>query len=934
MKTGTTVFFEDIDLGLGVEVSGLISSTMMELQAIALALKCVPPFHSVNLFLDSQATLDAYKSELMLGCPDFRNRCWVERHHISNVIRYKNLDVDWIKVRGHSGVLGNERANTLAKAAVSSGVHLPHRIDEHFLKAGGTVVSGNSRHFVHDVFHSIHRAYWEISSGSWVLVDSLRANVDWFSAHTADSQTYFMKALYHRLPVAVQKHLYDKGYPSVMCLFCGNVEISDHVFSCPFDAGDHVWLMNAHASVWEMHSGLSYSTSCVLQLLSACISNAVVDVAICKGFVFNKWYHESFSVFKDSKTVAQNIMAFVRDFCLAFRNDIWLVYAKHRAVIEKGGLIPCDGFIPVLVSGLLSVLLSSVVRLLGITDAIESNPFVVGPAATMSGLSVKRRSARVLTTGSVGSGLTQKVKKPLSGVKLSSADKNLKDSGPVSMDGQFTSMDMDGEASDGRATSDSQMNTPNVKHFNTGAAISFFLSSINYDIDDEEKVEVAVKKSFALNINFLAVEEKSAMAKTQVIRKLFSGINGFGGATTSSKFEEIIRSMFTLSESMEKAASLAKENNIIVNSNLKRQRIHSDWVVVIKKISMNMPKEIIVATVSEFKKIKSIKIQLIGLWQKAVVEFAELEQAVFLAARWSFLIGAGKKTCVINWSLETGNRICCAVVCFDSNKVLESAFHTEPIFGGVKLSWARLNLVCCEWCGKFGHSALKCDAEVASALKFSKFFIRPANLDTRLQLAKLYIKKNIPIFRSVAFGGKSWAQVVSVASVSHGFCAGSGSSSSSSSALSSDGAPPPLSVVNSPLSVCLALLECSVRLLSDQILNILFHLDNIGSAPLAPFSQMVPSVVVSQSPTSVPLVVANSGLDFDMAVDDLFVQLTFLSPGITDLLLGLSSSKVLTFKVGGLKSKLVAFDISIGLILAKLDQLCAGSGSLVIFSLQ
>ncbi|KAG9305648.1 hypothetical protein G9A89_022570 [Geosiphon pyriformis] len=155
-----------------------------------------------------------------------------------------------------------------------------------------------------------------------------------------------------------------------MCLFCGNVEISDHVFSCPFDAGDYARLMNAHASVWETHSDLSYLTSCVSQLLSACTSNAVVGAAICKGFVFNEWYHESFSVFKDSKMAAQNIVAFVRDFCLAFHDDIWLVRVKHRAIMEKSGFISRDGSIPVSVSGLPSVLSSSVIRLLGITDAI------------------------------------------------------------------------------------------------------------------------------------------------------------------------------------------------------------------------------------------------------------------------------------------------------------------------------------------------------------------------------------------------------------------------------------------------------------------------------------------------------------------------------------------------------------------------------------
>ncbi|KAG9305740.1 hypothetical protein G9A89_005138 [Geosiphon pyriformis] len=387
MKAGATVFFGDIDLGLGVEVSGLVSSTMVELQAIALALKCVSPSHSVNLFSDSQAALDACKSDLLLGHPDFRNWCWVECRHISNVIYCKNLDVSWIKVRDHSGVLGNECADILARAAASSGVHLPYRIDEHFLRTGGAVVFGNSKHFVHGVFHSIHCAHWEVGSGSRVLVDCLRADVNWSRSYlvwhpdshlaagftstcTASSQTYFMKALHHCLLVAVYKQLYSKEYPSVRCLFCGDVEISDHVFSCPFDAGNRARLMNAHASVWETHSGLSRSTSCVSQSLSNCASNAVVSMAICKGFVFNEWYHEFFSVFKNSKAAAQNIVAFVRKLCFAFCDEIWLVRVKHRAVMKKGGLIPCDGSIPISVSGLPLVLSSSVVRLLGIVDAL------------------------------------------------------------------------------------------------------------------------------------------------------------------------------------------------------------------------------------------------------------------------------------------------------------------------------------------------------------------------------------------------------------------------------------------------------------------------------------------------------------------------------------------------------------------------------------
>ncbi|KAG9300223.1 hypothetical protein G9A89_002669 [Geosiphon pyriformis] len=189
------------------------------------------------------------------------------------------------------------------------------------------------------------------------------------SIRTASCHTYFMKALYHRLSVAVRKYLYDRRYPNVVCLFCGNVEISDHIFSCSQDAIGHVRLLDTHASAWKALSGLSRSFSCVSQVLASCISEVKIGVALCKGFVFNDWFQESVSVFKDSKEDTKRIVGFVHEFCLAFQDDIWLVCAKHRAFIERHGLIPHDGFVPVSISGLPVAFSADMIRLLSIAEA-------------------------------------------------------------------------------------------------------------------------------------------------------------------------------------------------------------------------------------------------------------------------------------------------------------------------------------------------------------------------------------------------------------------------------------------------------------------------------------------------------------------------------------------------------------------------------------
>ncbi|KAG9286479.1 hypothetical protein G9A89_014645 [Geosiphon pyriformis] len=186
---------------------------------------------------------------------------------------------------------------------------------------------------------------------------------------TAGCRTYFMKALHHWLSVAVRKRLYDRSYPSVVCLLCGDVETSDHVFSCPQDAVGHARLLGAHASTWKALSGLSRSSSCVLQALASCVFEVGVGVALCKGFVFDEWFRESISVFKNSREGAKKIVSFVRKFCLAFQDDVWLARARHRVFMEKHGLISRDGSTPTSVSGLPKVFLAGVIKLLGVAEA-------------------------------------------------------------------------------------------------------------------------------------------------------------------------------------------------------------------------------------------------------------------------------------------------------------------------------------------------------------------------------------------------------------------------------------------------------------------------------------------------------------------------------------------------------------------------------------
>ncbi|KAG9293967.1 hypothetical protein G9A89_019305 [Geosiphon pyriformis] len=322
-RAGAAVFFKNINLGLDVSVQGLMSSTLVELQAIALVLECVSVACSVHLLTDTVSL---------------------------------------------------------------SGWYLPPCVNEHFLLADGGVVSGNSRHFVRDVFYAVCRACWEVRSGSRFLDSDLCSDVNWLCSSrvwhsdlhmatdftnrlTANTQTYFMKALYCQLPIAVRKHIYDKYYPNVLYLYCGEVEVSDHVFSCVVNDSACCQVLESCMSSWRVLSGLSLPSLGVLQLLSTCALNFLVFSALYKGFVFNSWLWEAISVFHDPKITCIRISDFVQSICLAFRNNIWLVRAKHRAFMEKNGLISVNGSILILVSGLVSGFSAGVIKLLGIAEA-------------------------------------------------------------------------------------------------------------------------------------------------------------------------------------------------------------------------------------------------------------------------------------------------------------------------------------------------------------------------------------------------------------------------------------------------------------------------------------------------------------------------------------------------------------------------------------
>ncbi|KAG9304581.1 hypothetical protein G9A89_020145 [Geosiphon pyriformis] len=365
---GTAAYFPIINCSIGVRVRGLLSSILIELQTVILVLECVFSSSTVLVHLDSQAAIDACVSELSLLVPNFQVLCWMERRHIFNLVREKNLSVSWIKVKDYSGVYGNVEADTAAGAATCSRFSLSIGMREWLLIAEDLVVSDNAHHFVKNMFRSVCCMHWKTGPGHNVIQSSLIECMDWnATSRFSVLQSYLIKAVHHHLPVAVRKRLYDKNYPGVLCLLCREVELPDYVFFCVINANVHNKILAETAAFWVslMDSCVSLS-SAVLWFLGCCSSDISLYLAICKGFVMSNWCLEAIEILENRKLAVGIVVNFLRSIAEMHYCRVWLIRSSYKVSMEKVGLVGNNRIILGLSYCKTAVLSDGMVQLLGV----------------------------------------------------------------------------------------------------------------------------------------------------------------------------------------------------------------------------------------------------------------------------------------------------------------------------------------------------------------------------------------------------------------------------------------------------------------------------------------------------------------------------------------------------------------------------------------
>ncbi|KAG9297197.1 hypothetical protein G9A89_019478 [Geosiphon pyriformis] len=334
--------------------------------------------------------------------------------------------------------------------------------------------------------------------------------------------------------------------------------------------------------------------------------------------------------------------------------------------------------------------------------------------------------------------------------------------------------------------------------------------------------------------------------------------------------------------SLNKAKELVICKKILVNNNVRKLGIHSNQEIIVKEIPVDLFRSAVESVFSKFNKVVLIKMQLIDLWQKALVEFDSSEVASSVVAlavedkqSWvlrnqhrvllytlsvdttahdlsGLLDSYGRKTCFIGRNLSSYVHDRCAVICFTDETSKLAAIGSVSVFKSTSLQWAGLFLACCTKCKQFGHISDVCSSDEISGIH-EKWMVTDQDW---VHLAGIYKKKQASIAHPVSFGGKTWAQVT-------------GGFFSCVAPLVFFGAILFFAVENSLFTSALpgihdlygylVSLECSLELLADQISGILVKLGFLELVPLAATFDVSPSKV---------LVTVVPDLDLDMVLDD------------------------------------------------------------------
>ncbi|GBC11223.2 ribonuclease H-like domain-containing protein [Rhizophagus irregularis DAOM 181602=DAOM 197198] len=282
------------------------SSTRAEIVAIFLALLTAPENSNVTIYTDSLGAINSINSAF-----NSTTRTWLKKTNnliiikIIMLIREASINLKLIKIKGHSGIIGNDIADKLAK----KGQYKPIEV--------------NIRRFILKILATGEATEWSLLKNNQELCYGDVNQIDW-------KITWLISIIARGSILAIRK---PKLYKEMKCIMkCNKKENWNHLFEC-----------QAYEVAWQKILEITTKESIIICLKQKQIRSQGKDFIkkVLQNILGITAKSEKFQKFQQlaleiSLTEAQTLMAnMLIRFILAFKELIWKPRCEQVILWEK-----------------------------------------------------------------------------------------------------------------------------------------------------------------------------------------------------------------------------------------------------------------------------------------------------------------------------------------------------------------------------------------------------------------------------------------------------------------------------------------------------------------------------------------------------------------------------------------------------------------------
>jgi ribonuclease HI/exonuclease III len=334
-------------------MQGWFSSTRPELRAILEAILISPGGSSVLISTDSQVAIDSIYRVLNIN----KARTWLKTANssiltaIKEAVNTKGIQLTLLKVKAHSGLEMNDRADKLAKESAMLGRISKVRgvsSEETVYKPlwQGTSIEIPFRSFIKEISNTIYKAEWTFLRGSkdsehrahletkdWRVFRLLLLKLKKLQSKSLKEdqrRSFALRCFSRSLPTLERRKLQRPDlYTSALCIKClEEVESFEHLTSCSQDIS--LWEKKEESLIKEVWNNLSTEVKGKLSevafeeaLKPETHQSSAWRSKLARGFI-ERQYRENLQELGLSKKKASEVMSiFLEKWLLFFQEIIW-----------------------------------------------------------------------------------------------------------------------------------------------------------------------------------------------------------------------------------------------------------------------------------------------------------------------------------------------------------------------------------------------------------------------------------------------------------------------------------------------------------------------------------------------------------------------------------------------------------------------------------